>query len=146
MNKNIAVSRERQRKVMDSYFDVILPVMFFICALWIGGMAMINVMQRRNEIGLMRAIGFGTIKISALFFERAAFAGIIGAIVGFALGTWISLEFVTEVFKVTARSIKPIYGLLWQALWMAPLFATMSAFIPIMYAASQQPAQILKED
>ncbi len=145
MNKTIAVSRERQRKMMDSYFEVILPVIFIICALWIGSMAMINVMQRRSEIGLLRAIGFGTMKISMLFFKRAALAGIIGAILGFSLGTWMSLEFGPEVFKVTARSIKPIYQLLWWALLAAPFFAVISAFIPIMYAVSQQPAQILKE-
>ena len=73
-------------------------------------------------------------------------AGIIGALLGFGLGTWISLEFGAEVFKVTAKSIKPNYQLLWWALLAAPFFAAMSAFIPIMYAISQQPAQILKED
>ncbi|MCK5367018.1 MAG: ABC transporter permease, partial [Cyclobacteriaceae bacterium] len=146
MNSTIAVSRERQRKMIDSYFEMILPVMFIICALWIGGMAMINVLQRRNEIGLLRAIGFGTLKISMLFFKRALLAGIIGALLGFGLGTWMSLEFGAEVFKVTAKSIKPIYKLLWWALLAAPFFAAMSAFIPIMYAISQQPAQILKED
>ncbi|MCK5701390.1 MAG: hypothetical protein KAI29_09565 [Cyclobacteriaceae bacterium] len=146
MNSTIAVSRERQRKMMDNYFEMILPVMFIICALWIGGMAMINVLQRRNEIGLLRAIGFGTLKISMLFFNRAILAGVIGALLGFGLGTWISLEFGAEVFKVTAKSIKPIYKLLWWALLAAPFFAAMSAFIPIMYAISQQPAQILKED
>lgn len=146
MNKNIAVSRERQRKMMDSYFEVILPVVMIICALWIGGMAMINVLQRRNEIGLMRALGFGSFKISLLFFERALFAGIIGALVGFGIGTWMSIDFGPEVFKVTSNSIKPIYPLLWWALLLAPLFAILSSFIPIMHAISQPPAQILKED
>ena len=119
--------------------------MFIICALWIGSMAMINVMQRRSEIGLLRAIGFGTFKISMLFFKRVALAGVIGAIVGFGLGTWISLEFGPEVFKITAGSIQPMFQLIWWALLTAPLFAAMSAFIPIMYAVSQQPSQILKE-
>jgi putative ABC transport system permease protein len=146
MNKNIAVSRERQRKMMDNYFEAILPIVLIICAFWIGGMTMINVTQRQHEIGILSAIGFSTFKISTLFFYRVALTGVIGAMLGFVLGTWISLVYGTEVFKVTARSIQPIYNLLYWALIAAPLFAVISAFIPIMHAISRQPAQVLKED
>ena len=146
MNKTIAVSRERQRKMMDSYFEVIVPIVMVICALWIGSMATINVLQRRNEIGLMRAIGFGSYKISVLFFNRAIIMGILGAIIGFGIGTWMSLSFGPEVFKVTSKSIKPIYTLLAWALLLAPLYAMLSSFVPIMHAVSQSPAQILKEE
>lgn len=146
MNKTIAVSRERQRKMMDSYFEVILPIVMIICALWIGGMSMINVLQRRNEIGLMRALGFGSFRISILFFNRSIFMGVVGALVGFGIGTWLSINFGHEVFKVTSGSIKPIYSLLWWALLLAPLYAILSSFVPIMHAISQLPAQILMED
>jgi len=146
MNKTIAVSRERQRKMMSSYFEVILPVVLIICALWIGGMAMLNTLQRRHEVGILRALGFRTFKVSMLFFQRAVLAGIIGALLGFGIGTWFSMQYGPVVFKVTAQSIKPVYSLLWWGVVAAPLFAVLSSFIPIMHAVSQQPAQILKED
>lgn len=146
MNKTIAVSRERQRKMMDNYYAVILPIVILICSFWIGGIAMINASQRRHEIGILRAIGFSTLKISVLFFKKVSLTGFLGAIAGFGLATWISMEYGPDVFKVTAQSIKPIYSLLYWALLIAPLFAVVSAFIPIMYAVSLQPAQVLKED
>ncbi|MCK5702845.1 MAG: FtsX-like permease family protein, partial [Cyclobacteriaceae bacterium] len=146
MNKTIAVSRERQRKMMDNYYAVILPIVILICSFWIGGIAMINASQRRHEIGILRAIGFSTLKISVLFFKKVSLTGFFGAIAGFGLATWISMEYGPDVFKVTAQSIKPIYSLLYWALLIAPLFAVVSAFIPIMYAVSLQPAQVLKED
>ena len=146
MNKTIAVSRERQRKMMDNYYAVILPIVLIICSFWIGGIAMINASQRRHEIGILRAIGFSTLKISILFFKKVSLTGFFGAIAGFGLATWISMEYGPDVFKVTAQSIKPIYSLLYWALLIAPLFAVVSAFIPIMYAVSLQPAQVLKED
>ncbi len=146
MNKAIAVSRERQRKMMDNYISVVLPIVLIICAFWVGGMAMINVSQRRHEIGLLRAIGFDTSKISLLFFNRVILAGVVGAMIGFALGTWVSLGFGPDIIKVTAKSIKPVYSLLYWALIAAPVFAAVSAFIPIMHAIGQQPAQVLKED
>ena len=107
---------------------------------------MINVLQRRNEIGLMRALGFGSFKISMLFFNRSIFMGIAGALIGFGIGTWLSIDFGPAVFKVTSGSIRPIYSLLWWALLLAPLYAILSSFVPIMHATSQLPAQILKED
>lgn len=54
MNRTIAVARERQRKMMDNYFSVLLPLFLVACALWVGTFSMVNVLQRRQEIGLMR--------------------------------------------------------------------------------------------
>ena len=146
MNRTIAVARERQRKMVDKYFAIVLPIMLILCAIWIGSLAMINVAQRRPEIGILRAIGFTTSKILGLFLIRVLIAGLIGAFLGFVLGTWLSIDFGTEIFKITASSIKPVYNLLFWSLLLAPLFAAVSAFIPIMYAIGQQPAQVLKED
>jgi ABC-type lipoprotein release transport system permease subunit len=145
MNKNIAVSRERQRKMMDAYFEIILPVVLIICALWVCGMAMINTMRRRYEIGILRSLGFSTLKLMILFFQRAILTGIIGAIIGFWFGTYFSVWFGPSVFKVTAQFIQPIYPLFWITLVGAPLFSVFASFIPVMNAVSQQPAQILKE-
>ena len=146
MNKSIAVSRERQRKMVDSYFELILPVVLLICALWIAGMAMLNAMQRRHEVGILRAIGYSTFKVALLFFQRAALAGVIGACLGFVIGNWFSLSYGPDIFKVTVKSIKADYILLGWSLLLAPLFAIIASFIPVMNTISQQPAQILKED
>lgn len=146
MNRTIAVARERQRKMMEKYFATLLPLLLLGCALWVGVITMINVSQRRPEIGIMMALGFGRWKISWLFFVRALTLGLIGAIVGFMLGSLFAVEYGIEVFKVTARSVKPSYMLLGWSLLIAPVFAMVSSFIPVMWAVSQQPAQILKEE
>lgn len=146
MNRTIAVARERQRKMMDNYFAVLLPLFLVACALWVGTFSMVNVLQRRQEIGLMRAIGHGSKKIASLFFARAIFLGLVGAILGFALSTWLGMQFGPEVFKVTAHSVKPLWNLLGYSVLLAPLFAALAAFIPVMIAVNQQPATVLKEE
>lgn len=146
MNKTIAVARERQRKMMDSYFAILLPIFLVVCAFWIGTFSMLNVLQRRSEIGLMRAMGHTSIKIARLFFARAMVVGIVGAVLGFFLASWISLEYGTEIFKVTARSIKPNWSLLYFSILIAPLFAALAAFIPVVFAINQEPAEVLKEE
>jgi len=146
MNRTIAVARERQRKMVEGYFNVLLPVVLIICMVWIGVFAMLNVNSRTNEIGIMRALGFNTGRIAMLFFTRAIMMGLAGALAGYFAGIWLSMEFGPEIFKVTANSIKPDWNLLWIALISAPLFASVSSFIPIMWAISNDPAKLLKEE
>ena len=146
MNRTIAVARERQRKMMDNYFAVILPVLLILSAIWIGTTSMINVMQRKHEIGVLRALGFGTFSIARLFFARVLVMGILGALIGYAVGTYMAVDFGPGVFKVTAKSVKPIFNLLYWSVGLAPLFAILSAFIPVMFAISREPAEMLKEE
>uniref|UniRef100_UPI0032180A2B ABC transporter permease n=1 Tax=uncultured Draconibacterium sp. TaxID=1573823 RepID=UPI0032180A2B len=146
MNRTIAVARERQRKMMDNYFAVLLPIILIACLLWVGTFSMINVLQRRTEIGTLRATGFNSWKIARLFFARALLTGILGAILGFFLATWLGMQYGPEVFKVTAKAVKPVYSLLYKAILVAPFFAALAAFIPIVLAVKQEPAEVLKQD
>ncbi len=146
MNRTIAVARERQRKMLDNFFAVLLPVLLIVTALWVGTISMINVMQRSQEIGILRALGFRTGRITALFFARVAGMGLLGAVLGFALGTWLALAYGPQVFKVTASSVKPVYSLLGWSLLLAPLFAAIASLIPVMLAISREPAVMLKEE
>ena len=145
MNRTIATARERQRKMMDNYMAVLLPVFLIVCALWIGTFSMLNVMQRKTEIGLLRAMGFDTWYVVRLFLWRVVFIGILGALIGYFLATWLGLTYGPEVFKVTARSVKPLYELLGWSLVLAPVFALIASLIPITVAVSQEPAKVLKD-
>lgn len=145
MNRTIAVARERQRKMVDNYFAILLPILLIGCVLWVGTFSMLNVIQRKTEIGIMRATGFGNLKIAGLFFARALLTGFIGAILGFAFATWLGMEYGPEIFKVTAHSVKPLYSMLYKSMFYAPLFSALAAFIPIVFAIKQEAAEVLKE-
>jgi ABC-type lipoprotein release transport system permease subunit len=146
MNRTIAVARERQRKMLDNFFAVLLPVLLIIAAIWVGTISMINVMQRMQEIGILRALGYRNLRIAGIFFARAGMMGVTGALLGFALGTWLALSYGPQVFKVTASAVKPLYSLLGWSVCLAPLFAALASFIPVMYAISHEPAEMLKEE
>ena len=146
MNKTIAVARERQRVMFEKYFAFVLPLIIIVCAAWIGTLAMLNVKDRKQEIGILRALGYGANKVAILFLGKAALIGIVGAVLGFIIGTMLSLTYGPDIFKITARSIKAIYSLLWWAIFIAPIFAALSAFIPSMIAVTQDPASTLTED
>ncbi|HID07442.1 MAG TPA: FtsX-like permease family protein, partial [Armatimonadetes bacterium] len=100
---------------------------------------------RRYEIGIMRALGYGSWKIATLFLGKSIVIGLLGAALGFIMGTALSLVFGPHVFKVTAKMIKPEYGLLFWALIAAPVFTMLSSVIPTLLAVVEPPALILRE-
>ncbi len=146
MNSTIAVARERQRKMGDSYFSILVPLLLIACMLWIALSSLNNVNHRLQEIGLLNALGFGAVRVAALFFARVALAGILGALLGYFLGTSLAMNYGPEIFKVAPNSVKALPMLLYWSLLVAPIFACISAFIPIMWAISHDTATTLKQD
>ena len=146
LNQTIATAREKQRHMFERYFALLIPFLILVSAIWIGTLAFFNVKERKQEIGILRALGYGADKIAYLFLGRAVLLGIIGAVFGFIIGTAFSLVYGPDIFIVTAKSIEPIYSLLIWSIVAAPLFAAVSSFIPTMIAISTDPALILREN
>lgn len=144
--QNIASARESQRIMAERYFGFIIPFVVVVCMVWIGILAMMNVRERRQEIGIMRALGYSSTKIAALFLGKAVAIGLLGAVVGFGLGTGLALEFGPAIFKVTAKMITPQIKLLFWAVIASPAVCALSVFIPAMIAVTQDPAVILREE
>ena len=142
--RDMARARERQRLMVEGYFAWTGPLVLVVCAAWIAVLAMLNVRDRRREIGVMRALGFDGGRIAALFLGRAAVVGLAGGAIGFAGGTLMALHVGPELFQVTARSIRPDYSLLAWALAAAPAFAAVAAFVPATMAVTQDPAETLR--
>jgi ABC-type lipoprotein release transport system permease subunit len=139
----IARVRQRQRAAMESYLALILPLLLLVCGAWFGVLAALNVRERRSEIGVLRALGYHTGRITALFLGRAAATGLIGALAGYLLGTALALYLAPRIFELTGGSVKPMYvWLLWSAM-LAPVFAVVFALIPAASAATADPADTL---
>ena len=146
LNRTIAVAREKQRQMMENYVAMLLPLIIILSAAWVGLLAWINVRERRQEIGVLRALGYSAGKIAALFLGKAVLLGLLGALLGFAAGTALSLSYGPDIFKVTAKLIKPDITLLLWSLIVAPLFTAFSSFIPAALAVAADPAVTLREE
>jgi putative ABC transport system permease protein len=144
--KQIAEMRHEQRLLMRRLVSLVSPAVAFVCLIWIGVLAFLNVRERRAEIGVMRALGYGSGRIAALFIAKALIIGLLGAAAGFALGTLFTLQYGEQVFKITAQAIKPLYALLPGVCLLAPVFAALASFIPTMLAVTQDPAQTLRQE
>ncbi len=144
--KPMATARAQTRQLVKNVFAVIMPIVVVACGAWIGVLAVMNVRDRQQEIGIMRALGYGSGRITLLFLGKALIVGLLGAAVGFFTGTALALNFGPGIFKVTAKAIKPEYVWLVWSLIVTPVFTAVSSFIPAMIAVAYDPAVTLREE
>jgi len=94
----------------------------------------------------MRALGYDSRRIATLFIIKALVVGLLGAALGFALGTGFALQYGADIFKITIKTVKPLYSLFVWALLIAPTFAALASFMPTMLAVTQDPALTLRQE
>jgi putative ABC transport system permease protein len=142
----LAKAREKQRIMTETYMQLIVRVLALAAALWVAVLTLLNVNARKQEIGILRALGFGTVSIGALFIGKLLLLGMVGALVGYGAGTLFALQYGPAIFQVTANAIVPDYTLLGYALVLAPLFAAACAALPTAIAITQDPVTNLREE
>jgi putative ABC transport system permease protein len=103
--------------------------------------AMTNVaMERRNDVGLMKAIGGATRRVVRLFLTEAALLGLVGGLIGAASGILLSMELGKAVFGVAARPRLIVYPI---SVGLTILVAIASSF-PLRRLASVRPAAVFR--
>ena len=142
----LADARAKQRQASERVSAFAVPMTLLVAAVWILVLAVLNVRQRRVEIGLWRALGTGSPRIAALFLGKAVLLGGLGGALGWVVGTLVALRWGPVLFPVTAASLKMDPTLIGPALTWTPLFAAASSFLPAMMAVSQDPAETLRAD
>ena len=131
---------------MEGYLALIMPLVIIACGFWIGALAMLNVRQRFEEIGILRAIGYRSKDVAFLFLGRSVVIGLFGAVLGFLLGTGVALNYGPRIFEFASRSMSPQFVWLFYALVAAPLFAAAASFIPAVSAIAWDPATSLRRE
>jgi putative ABC transport system permease protein len=56
-----------------------------------------------------------------------------------------ALQWGPAIFKITGKTIVPIYSLLAWSCGLAPLFAGLASLLPAVYAVNRDPAELLRE-
>jgi putative ABC transport system permease protein len=145
--KSMAETRTKQRLMIRNIFAVLLPFVVIACGVWIAVLAIMNVRDRRPEIGLLRALGYDTPRVMLLFLGKALVVGLLGAAAGFWVGTELGLYFGPGVFEITAKAmLRPEYSLLVRACILAPVFAMVASLVPTAVAVTYDPATTLREE
>jgi len=103
--------------------------------------AMTNVaMERRNDVGLMKAIGGATRRVLRLFVAEAALLGLTGGVLGGAAGILISIWLGKQVFGVSAQPRLIVYPV---AVALTIIVAIAGAY-PLRRLANIRPAAVFR--
>ena len=103
--------------------------------------AMTNVaMERRNDVGLMKAIGGATRRVLRLFLVEAALLGFASGVLGGALGILLSLWLGKTVFGVAAQARLIVYPLV-VAL---TIIVAIAGALPLRRLANIRPASVFR--
>ena len=103
--------------------------------------AMTNVaMERKNDVGLMKAIGGATRRVLKLFMMEAALLGLAGGLLGAAAGIFLSIWLGKQVFGVAAQPRLIVYPV---AVALTVIVAILSAY-PLRRLANVRPAAVFR--
>ncbi len=142
----ITAARTRTHRMVKNHAGFVIIAVLLAAGILIALLTLGNVRERRVEIGVFRAMGIGSAQIAALFLGKAVLVGLIGAALGFAVGTWLALHFGPQIFPLTAQKIVAKLSLLSWSLVGAPLLCVIASYLPTVHAIVQDPAEVLREE
>jgi len=110
-------------------------------ALAVGASSAASVIERRTEIGLMKALGAASAKVGFLLAAEQLLLAFVGGGVGYALGILLARILGERVFGVAPQ---PSLLLLAVVLVLAAAVTLLGSAIPLRRAARYEPAPILR--
>jgi putative ABC transport system permease protein len=117
----------------------VLVVLILTSLCVMAGMSNVAV-ERKNDVGLMKAIGGSTRGVVRLFLTEAILLGIAGGLIGAALGMVVSIGLGQAVFGVAAQPRWIVYPV---SVALTVIVSIASAF-PLRRLASIRPASVFR--
>jgi len=139
-------NRTRMRGELEKFAAWLIPMVIIGSTVWIALLALGNVRHRRNEIGILRAVGLRSVQVLNIFLAKAILLGIIGAFLGYLAGFAVGVASgeMAMNMQTAGKLFNP--GLFFLVLFTAPLLSALASWIPALIAAGQDPAEVLREE
>ena len=152
----------REIKKQLATMQVILAIVCLVASVLIFVILMMLVLQKRRDIGIIRACGGSRNSIATLFLYYGLSIGISGTIIGLLCGWFVVVNIETleqilstilgfKIWKAGSYGFSQIpnwvhIGSLWWICCAGVLTASLGAFIPALKAARTQPAESLRHE
>jgi len=137
--------------VLDMFLLIFGSLALAVSSIGIVNTLVMAILERRREIGIMKAIGASDGDVQAIFFAEAGAMGVLGGIFGVVLG-WAIGQIINFGLNIYLRRQSlptehfwavPLW-LVWTAIVFSFLLSLVSGFYPARRAARLDPVQALR--
>ena len=117
-------------------------------ALGIASVLVVTVVQKRGQVGVLRAMGTPRRAIQRVFLIQGGVVGLVGSVLGSVLGYALALSFNYFVRDETGEPIFPIepsLTIIFLAFLLATVTGVIAALVPARSAAGLDPAEAITD-
>jgi lipoprotein-releasing system permease protein len=122
-------------------------VVLLVVVLGIASVLVVSVVQKRKEIGILRAMGASRRQMTGVFLIQGALVGAVGSMLGAGLA-WLMIELFTALVKgADGKPLFPIaleFGTFIDVAVVATVCGVLAAVAPARSAARLDPAQAIR--
>lgn len=139
--KQVAKAEMNTLDMIQNLVGFITVVALLASALTVMTTQTLSVVERRKEIGLMKAVGAKNINVALIFLGEGLVIAVVGALMGFGLGIGIA-QFIGEY--VFQSSIAVVWWVALASVIVSVVIVSLASLIPIKQAIDVDPAIVLR--
>jgi len=138
--------------ILDAFLGIFGSLALVVASLGIVNTLVMAILERRHEIGIMKAIGASDGDVKQLFFTESGVMGVTGGVLGVLMGWGIGrlINFGTQKYLQMQQmpKVEDVWFVPWWLVLSAIAFSILVSLIAGLYPASRaaklQPAQTLR--
>ncbi len=138
--------RENLFQLQVHLAGIVRPAVMAISGLWIFFLFLGNVRERRQEMGILRAVGLSEITLLQLFLLKSLGLGLLGALLGFFIGHSLAVSSIEWCWWSSHWYALLRWRELLTALFAAPALCILAAWFPAFMASRIDPAKMLMDN
>jgi putative ABC transport system permease protein len=139
--RRVAETEGRVLSRVGTLLWIVTLAALIAAALAVAATSATTVLERRSEIGVMKALGAGNSTITGLFLIEQLMLAVLGGAIGFLFGAALARLLGSSVFGTPAT---PRFILVPVVLGLAAIVALLGSLIPLRRASHLRPALILR--
>lgn len=131
---------------IQAFIIIIASISILVGSIGIVNTMSTSVLERKKEIGIMKAIGARNDQVFMQFFVESGFLGLVGGAIGVVFGVLIGYVGTAGINNWIGSDIVPqiSLGLIFFSLLGSFLIGALSGIVPAMQAAKQNPVDALR--